>query len=100
MSGPYAAEPVSLSEQLLAYYRRTLAIHADDPVLHACLICKQRRCPNWRLAWERLACAGALPTEAQQPDDPTKKGQPVTHPDGHSATGSCPRERTDELCRP
>lgn len=45
MSGPYVDEPVPLSEQLLAYYRETMAIHADDPVLHACLSRKRHRCP-------------------------------------------------------
>ena len=93
--GSYVDEPVPLSEQLLAYYRETMAVHADDPVLHACLTCKKHRCPDWRFAWERLACAGALPAHEQQLDDPPEdgRGQPAGLPLAPA------HERTDDLCR-
>lgn len=54
---------VPLSERLLSYYRHVLAVHANDPAVGACLVCRVSRCQDWRTAWERLVCAGVRPEE-------------------------------------
>jgi len=88
--------------QLLAYYRETVVIHADDPVLHACLICKQHRCPDWRFAWERLSCAGALLAEIQQPDNLPEddQGEPMNPARRKTSQLAPADERTDDPCQP
>lgn len=63
MSGPFTEDPRLFTPRLIEYYRETMGIHADDPVLGACLVCKESRCPDWRFARTRLACAGELSTE-------------------------------------
>lgn len=60
MSGPFADEPLTLSERLLTYYREMLVLHGDDASTGACLICARTRCADYRFAWERLVCAGEL----------------------------------------
>jgi len=73
MSGPFTEEPTPLSARLIEYYRRVMTVHADDPVLRACLVCKRSRCPDWRYARTRLVCAGA----------------PLVHDEDGRAAGAC-----------
>lgn len=57
MSGPNAdGEPVELSEELAAYYRRMLAKHTGSP----CPVCGTSRCPDFVFAWTQLVRAGRL----------------------------------------
>jgi hypothetical protein len=51
-------EPSTLSTRLVAYYRETVTIHADNPVTGVCGVCQVSRCTDWRFATERLQCAG------------------------------------------
>jgi hypothetical protein len=60
LSDPYSGDPVPLERRLLRYYREMMEVHTDDPAIGTCLICKVRRCPDWRSARERLLCAGEL----------------------------------------
>ncbi|GAB3157880.1 hypothetical protein GCM10027290_59890 [Micromonospora sonneratiae] len=60
MGGPYAGEPVPLSDRLAEHYRETLAIHSNDPGLGACAVCLRSRCDEWRWAYEQLVAAGRL----------------------------------------
>ena len=47
----------SLSEQLLDYYRRVAAEHANDVDTGLCPICAVDHCGAGRFAIERLLCA-------------------------------------------
>ncbi len=58
----YANERMPLSERLTAYYRDVIAVHEDDPVLGACLMCRVTHCEDWRTASERLGHADKRPT--------------------------------------
>jgi hypothetical protein len=51
---PETHEPAPLSARLIAYYRETVAIHADDAVTGTCPVCRVSRCPDARYAAERL----------------------------------------------
>ncbi len=65
---PYEYERVPLSERLTAYYRDVVAIHADDPVVGACLVCRVPHCEDWRSASERLG------SDAERPIEPVLEG--------------------------
>lgn len=71
-SDPYEDERTPLSDRLAAYYRDVIALHADDPVVGACLVCRTSRCEDWRSASDRLGHAverprGPVATVAAQP---------------------------------
>ncbi|HYS36472.1 MAG TPA: hypothetical protein VEO01_12675 [Pseudonocardiaceae bacterium] len=40
------------SAQLRQHYFAVITAHADDPVINACVICKQTKCHDWRYAYE------------------------------------------------
>lgn len=50
------SRPVSLSDQLLDYYRRVADEHATDPATGACRVCGDHCAPG-RFAAERIMCA-------------------------------------------
>jgi len=58
---PYENEYAPLSDRLIGYYRDVVAVHADDPVVGACLICRASKCEDWRQAFERLNYAAEAP---------------------------------------
>lgn len=59
---PYKDEMTRLSDRLATFYGEIMVMHADDPAVGACLICKVSKCTDWRSAVERLICAGERPT--------------------------------------
>lgn len=74
-----------LSDRLASYYRRVIAIHCDDPVVGACLICRVSRCEDWRFASERLC--GFVEQQAEQ----------VTEQQAEQVTvASLPRRQSDQ----
>ena len=61
-----------LSPEQVAYLRRVLATHANDPSTGDCHVCGTRSCPDWRDAYDQLAAAGQLladPRQWQPPDE-------------------------------
>jgi hypothetical protein len=82
---PYGIDRPLLSERLTAYYRDVIAVHEDDPVVGACLICRVSCCEDWRSAAERLGYADELPTrrpaaEASHRSDSREPGAPGITP--------------------
>ncbi|OJF10734.1 hypothetical protein EDD30_0879 [Couchioplanes caeruleus] len=69
-SEQHGYEPVSLTDRLLSYYRDVVAMHADDPVIGACLVCRVPRCEDWRFASERLFAPAAREAEPIIPAPP------------------------------
>ena len=73
-----------LSRRLVAYYREVVALHADDPVVGACLVCRVSRCKDWRHATDRLWAAYEDPdavvpprNEAQTSASPLRAGDVI-----------------------
>ena len=60
MSGPYQGDPLPLSQQLIAYYRQVMTVHANDPRIEVCRICRKRNCDDYRYARACLIAAGEL----------------------------------------
>jgi hypothetical protein len=54
------------SAEQVAYLRRILDTHANDPSNGKCRICRLRGCPDWRYAYDQLAAAGQLMAEPER----------------------------------
>ncbi|GGQ84094.1 hypothetical protein [Couchioplanes azureus] len=63
-------ESGSLTDRLLPYYRDVVAMHADDPAVGACLVCRLPRCEDWRFASERLLTSIDREAEPTMPASP------------------------------
>ena len=53
-----------LSDELAAYYRQVLVTHGSVHGASNCSICGEVRCPDWVDAYDRLAAAGLMMSEA------------------------------------
>jgi hypothetical protein len=81
VSGSYGGDPRPFTPSLVQHFRDLLAIHADDPVLGACLLCKEIRCRDWRYAWAQLAAAGELTAaDTSDPASTSAAQSPARHP--------------------
>jgi hypothetical protein len=58
-----------LAAEVVAYYRRVLLSHADDPDSGVCRVCQVARCADWRDAFDKLALAGEVMVEAGRWDE-------------------------------
>jgi hypothetical protein len=90
------ADDPGLSPELVQHYRDMLRVHADDPSLGACPVCRRSRCRDWRHAHDVLTEAGQLPadnpsgtpTRANRPDRPTVGvGDIIEVPEQHYCYG-------------
>ena len=53
-----------MAPELVAYYRQVLLTHGSVFGASMCHICGVARCPDWVDAYDRLAAAGQLMTDA------------------------------------
>ena len=55
-----------LAREVVAYYRRVLLSHSDDPNTGVCSVCQVARCADRRDAFDKLALAGEVMSEPKQ----------------------------------
>lgn len=58
-----------LPSQQIDYYRKVLAVHANDAHSGTCPVCRIPRCFDWRKAYEILTTAGLVLVDPDQPGD-------------------------------
>ena len=57
-------DPDDLSDEVVAYYREVLATHGSVHGANMCPVCGVARCPDWVDAYDKLAAANKLMTNA------------------------------------
>jgi hypothetical protein len=57
-------EDHELSDELVVYYRQVLVTHGSVHGASICHICGVARCPDWVDAYDKLAAANKLMTDA------------------------------------
>jgi len=55
----------TLAPEQVAYFRKVLATHANQPDTGACSVCGLPSCPDWRSAYDQLAIAGETMAEPE-----------------------------------
>jgi len=70
-----------LPDELVAYYRQVLDVHANSPAAGVCCVCGVPRCPDWTHAYDRLAAAHHLMSTDPPPWEPFRPRLPDTPTD-------------------
>jgi hypothetical protein len=63
---PHHEPEAPLADEVVAYYRRVLLSHRDDPNTGVCPVCQVAHCADRRDAFDKLALAGEVMSEPEQ----------------------------------
>jgi hypothetical protein len=69
-----------LAPDVVAYYRRVLHSHSDDPDTGVCPVCQVARCADRRDAFDKLALAGEVMAGPEQRVQRSREHHDVSRP--------------------